>query len=56
MLSVEELEMEIMVRRDIMKIEKSLELEKDFIPDNVLHSVSQIQLRLRLRPRRSAGA
>ena len=34
MSSVEELEMEIMVRRDTMKIEKTLELEKDFILDN----------------------
>ena len=34
MSSVEELEMEIMVRRDVMKVEKIPELEKDFIPDN----------------------
>ena len=34
MSSVEELEMEIMVRRDTTKIEKTPELEKDFIPDN----------------------
>ena len=34
MSSVEELEMEIMVRRDKAKIEKTPESEKDFIPDN----------------------
>ena len=34
MSSVEELEMEIMVRRDVMKMEKIPESEKDFIPDN----------------------
>ena len=34
MLFVEELEMEIMVRRDVMKMEKIPESEKDFILDN----------------------
>ena len=35
MSSVEEMEMEIMVRRDTAKIEKATpELEKDFVPDN----------------------
>ena len=35
MSSVEELEMEIMVRRDAAKIEKlTPESEKDFVPDN----------------------